>query len=96
MHRLLYIIKNKYVIASLAFAAWMLFFDRNDLSSQYKYHSQLQELEIEKVFYSEEIEKVEKDLEGFDNDPKQLQKFAREKYYMKKDDEDVYVIIREQ
>ncbi|MFB5945049.1 FtsB family cell division protein [Albibacterium profundi] len=96
MHRLFKIIKNKYVIASFAFAAWMLFFDRNDLSSQYKYHSQLQELESEKVFYSKEIEKVQKDLEGFDNDPKQLQKFAREKYFMKKDNEDVYVIIREQ
>lgn len=96
MHRLLEIIKNKYVIASFAFAAWMLFFDRNDLSSQYKYHSQLKELEMEKVFYTEEIEEVQTGLEGFNNDPQQLQKFAREKYFMKKDNEDVYVIIREQ
>lgn len=96
MYRLLRVIRNKYIIASLAFAAWMLFFDRNDLSSQYKYHSQLKELEMEKVFYTEEIQKVQKDLEGFDNNPKQLQKFAREKYFMKKDNEDVYVIIHEQ
>lgn len=96
MHRLLTVIKNKYVIASIAFVVWMLFFDRNDLSSQYQYRSQLKELQLEKEFYTKEIEKVQSDLEDLTSDPKKLQKFAREKYFMKKDNEDVYVIIHEQ
>lgn len=95
MQRALNIIRNKYIIASLAFATWMLFFDRNDISSQYHYRSQLKELQQEKEFYTNETEKVQKDLEGLTSDPKKLQKFAREKYYMKKDNEDVYVIIQE-
>ncbi|HUH17845.1 FtsB family cell division protein [Albibacterium sp.] len=95
MHRILNIVKNKYVIASLAFIVWMLFFDRNDLSSQYHYQSQLKELQQEKEFYTKEIEKVENDLNDLTSDPKKLQKFAREKYFMKKENEDVYVIIHE-
>lgn len=95
MHKVIHIIKNKYAIASLAFVIWMLFFDRNDISSQYHYQSQLNELQKEKEFYTQETEKVEKDLEELTTDRKKLQKFAREKYYMKKDNEDVYVIIHE-
>jgi len=95
MQRVLNIIKNKYVIASLAFVIWMMFFDRNDLSSQYHYQSQLKELQQEKEFYTKEIEKVQTDLDDLTSDPRKLEKFAREKYYMKKDNEDVYVIIHE-
>jgi len=95
MHSALHIIKNKYIIASLAFLTWMLFFDRNDISSQYHYQSQLTELQKEKDFYTQETSKVQKDLEELTTDPKKLQKFAREKYFMKKDNEDVYVIIHE-
>jgi len=95
MHKALQIIKNKYIIASLAFLIWMLFFDRNDISSQYQYQSQLNELQTEKEFYTQETEKVQKDLEELTTDLKKLQKFAREKYFMKKDNEDVYVIIHE-
>lgn len=95
MHRAFNVIRNKYVIATLAFITWMLFFDRNDISSQYHYRSNLSELQKEKEFYLEETEKVKKDLEELTTDPKKLQKFAREKYYMKKDNEDVYVIIHE-
>jgi len=95
MQRIFKVIRNKYVIATLAFITWMLFFDRNDISSQYHYRSNLSELQKEKEFYLKETEKVKKDLEELTTDPKQLQKFAREKYYMKKDNEDVYVIIHE-
>lgn len=96
MKRALDIIRNKYVIASLAFLTWMLFFDRNDISSQYQYRSQLNELQQEKEFYLEETRKVEIGLENLSTNPKKLEKFAREKYFMKKDNEDVYVIIHEE
>ena len=62
---------------------------------QYHYQSQLKELQQEKAFYTQEIEKVQNDLDDLTSDLKKLEKFAREKYFMKKDNEDVYVIIHE-
>ncbi len=73
----------------------MLFFDRNDLLSQYEYRSELNKFKEEKAFYISEIEKVKTDLDELSTNQERLEKFAREKYLMKKDDEDVYVIIRE-
>jgi cell division protein FtsB len=73
----------------------MLFFDRNDLLSQYEYRTQLNKFKDEKAFYISEIEKVKTDLDELSTNKERLEKFAREKYLMKKDDEDVYVIIRE-
>jgi len=74
---------------------WMLFFDRNDLLSQYEYRSQLNKFKEEKAFYIAEIEKVKTDLNELTTNKERLEKFAREKYLMKKDNEDVYVIIHE-
>jgi cell division protein FtsB len=95
MNRLLDLLKNKYFIASLAFVIWMLFFDRNDVVSQYDYRTQVKKLEQEKEFYNKEIAIVEKDLEDLTTDKAKLEKFARERYLMKRDNEDVFVIIEE-
>lgn len=95
LKRVLSIVKNKFTIASLAFIVWMLFFDTNDLSSQMHYNKQKKNLEAEKEFYEKEIAKIESSLEELSSDPKKLEKFAREKYIMKKDNEDVYVIVSE-
>lgn len=96
LQRVLIIIKNKFAIASLAFIVWMLFFDRNDLSSQMQYTKQRKNLEAEKEFYEKEIEKVETSLEELNSNPKMLEKFAREKYLMKKENEDIYIIVEEE
>jgi len=95
MNRLLNLLKNKYFISSLAFVIWMLFFDRNDVISQYDYRTQVKKLEQEKEFYNKEIATVEKDLEELTTDKAKLEKFARERYLMKRDNEDVFVIIEE-
>lgn len=73
----------------------MMFFDRNDLLSQYEYRSQLNKLKDEKEFYIKETLQVKTDLTELTTNKQRLEKFAREKYLMKKDNEDVYVIIRE-
>lgn len=73
-----------------------MFFDRNDLMSQYEYRTQLNKLEEEKEFYVTETEKVRRDLEELSTNPDKLEKFAREKYLMKKENEDVFVIIKEE
>jgi cell division protein FtsB len=96
MTRILDLIRNKYLIAGVAFLTWMLFFDRNDLMSQYEYRTQLNKLEAEKEFYTVESAKAVKDLNELTTNQSKLEKFAREKYLMKKENEDVFVIIQEE
>lgn len=95
MKRLIDLIKNKFFLITLVFIVWMIFFDKNDLFSQYQYHDQLSKLKQEREFYKVETEKVGKDLDELSSDKGKLEKFAREKYLMKKDNEDVFVIEHE-
>ncbi|WP_379093759.1 septum formation initiator family protein [Pedobacter sp. UC225_65] len=94
MKRLLELLRNKYFLAVVAFAVWMLFFDRNDMLSQYEYHSEVTKLQQEKDFYTKEIASVKKDLKELDSNLNTAEKFAREKYFMKKANEDVFVIVK--
>ena len=89
------IIRNKYLLTLLGFTLWVALFDRNDLFSQLELRKQVKQLEAEKKYYMAEVEKNKKDLNALINDPKSLEKFAREKYYMRKDNEDVFVIVKE-
>jgi cell division protein FtsB len=95
MRRLIDLFKNKFFLVTVAFVVWMTFFDKNDLLSQYQYHQQVSKLEEERDFYKEETDKVSKDLEELTSNPQQLEKFAREKYLMRKDNEDVFVVVKE-
>ncbi|ATP58887.1 septum formation initiator [Pedobacter ginsengisoli] len=95
MIRLLELLRNKYFLSVAAFVVWMLFFDKNDVIAQYEYRSQVNKLQEEKDFYVKEIAKVKKDLNELNTDLNTAEKFAREKYFMKKDNEDVFVIIKE-
>ncbi len=95
MKRLIDLVKNKFFLVTIAFLVWMIFFDKNDLFSQYQYHQQVSKLKQERDFYKTETEKVSKDLDELTSNPQKLEKFAREKYLMKKDNEDVYVIVNE-
>lgn len=96
MHwRFLSFTKNYYAIAVSVFLLWMLFFDSNDFISQYQMRKKVQELERDKQFYLEKIEEVKADRRELLSNPKLLEKYAREKYLMKKSSEDVYVIVEE-
>ena len=95
MKRLINLLKNKFFLVTLAFLVWMIFFDRNDLFSQYEYRKQVSKLEKERDFYKKETDQVNKELDELTSDPQQLEKFAREKYLMKRDNEDVFVIVKE-
>ena len=94
MKRLINLFKNKYFLVFMAFLVWMIFFDRNDLFSQYQYHQQVSKLKQERDFYLKETAQVNKDLDELTSNPQMLEKFAREKYLMKKDNEDVFVIVQ--
>lgn len=96
MKRFVSVAKNKFLIASIAFFAWMLFFDRYDLPTQFNYQKEKNKLEQEKFFYSTEIEKLEVLIKDVQYNQAEIQRIAREKYKMKKDNEDVYVIMESQ
>jgi cell division protein FtsB len=86
------ILKNKYLIASAIFAAWMIFFDHNDFFLQRARASELSDLEESKAYYRDQIEKTLKELNNIEGNPLSLEKIAREKYLMKKDNEDLFII----
>lgn len=88
-------LKNKYIITFIFFLVWMLFFDRNDWISQYSYRQDLHKLTEEKEYYLKEIEQNKKDMFDLMSDKEHLEKFARERYLMKKDNEDIFLIIPE-
>ena len=93
MRYVLNIIKNKYLLTTLFVAVWVLFFDKNDIFSQYDLKLKLKDLETEKKYYIKEIAQNKKDLHELRTNPANLEKFVREKYLMKKDNEDIFVIV---
>lgn len=92
MGRLFLLIRNKYLIAGVAFVVWMCFFDRYDFAMQYNYQKEKNKLEREKEFYGTEIEQIEQLIKDVQYNPNEIQRIAREKYKMKKANEDIYVI----
>ena len=87
-----YWLKNKYAISFLIFFIWISFFDQNDIITQYSYHSQLKVLKGEKEYFNQAIKKTSQELNDLTKNPATLEKFARENYFMKKENEEVFVI----
>ena len=88
-------LKNKYFITSLAFIAWVAFFDSKDLLTQAQSRRELSELQASKELYTKKIIAERKELSQLQSNPATLEKYAREKYYMKRDNEDLFIISPE-
>ena len=86
------IFSNKYLITGIAFAIWMLFFDRNDLSLQLKRVNELQKLQESENAMGVQIADTKHELKLLKTNPETLEKYARENFMMKKDNEDIYII----
>ena len=84
---------NKYTITFVVALVWVLFFDKNDIFSQVKLTNELRDLETDKRYYLLEIGKNKSDINDLQTNAASLEKFAREKYLMKKDNEDVFIIV---
>lgn len=84
-------VSNKYVLVTLFFIVWMLFLDNYSIWNQRALNSQIDEMEDNKKYYQDEIRKDNKSIKLLKN-PDQVEKYAREKYYMKRDSEDIYII----
>ncbi len=82
-----------YILIGLAFVVYMAFIDENNWWKQKENKQRLQET-IESVEYlNKQSDTLEKEIRGLENDPKIIEKHAREKYYHKADNEDVYMIV---
>ena len=89
------ILKNKFVLVTLALLIWVAFFDSNNWIKQARLQSEIDDLEEQKEYYLKEIEKDSIALFDLTNNTETQEKFAREKYLMKKENEDVIVIIKD-
>ena len=85
--------KHPYLIFGSSFLLWMLFFDSEGLITQYRLSKKLDKLEVEKAHYLEQIEKIQQARKELVSNEDLLEKFAREKYFMKKEKEDLYIIV---
>jgi cell division protein FtsB len=84
---------NKYLLTGVGFSVWILFFDNRDfVTSHFRERGELQKLEKSKKYYEEQIAATKQELEQLKSNPSVLEKYAREKYLMKRDNEDLFVI----
>lgn len=83
--------KNWFVLILVGFAIWMLFFDANSWFIHNELNTEIDDLEDEKEYYQREIEKDKKSIKKLKTEDG-LEKFAREEYYMKRDNEEIYII----
>lgn len=87
-------VANTYVIILLLFLIWMLFFDTNSFLIHKELNDDINALEENKEFYQSEIEKDKVFINKM-KDSFEMEKFAREKYYLKKENEDIFIIEHE-
>ena len=84
-------LSNKYVWVLLFFSTWMIFLDNYSYFDHRFLDKQINELEDNKIYYQEEIKKDQQNIKQLKN-AEQIEKYAREKNYMKKDSEHIYII----
>lgn len=84
---------NKYVLSVILFLIWISFFDRNDLFTQWERKQELKKLEQSASYYEKGISDTKKNLTDLNNNPAMLEKFARENFYLKRSNEQVFLVI---
>lgn len=96
LNRIFSRLRNFYVATALGLLVWMTFFDANDLPSQARNWWKLRELESEVKYYNAQIESIGRERREVLGSDRLREKYAREKYLMKKPTEDIFVIVDEQ
>jgi cell division protein FtsB len=86
-------LRNKYLLTVVIFVVWVTLLDSNNLIARYKEMRELRKLKIDREYYMKRIEEDKQKLHELKTDNKNLEKFAREQYRMKKPDEDLYIIL---
>lgn len=84
---------NKYLLSAAVFLVWMLFFDQQDfITTHFRQTAELKKLTESRIFYENEIQHTAQQLEELRSNPELVEKLAREKYRMKKSNEDLFII----
>ena len=89
------IFKNKYVVATFLFVVWVSFFDQNNLVERFQNKKELKQLQEDNIYYQDKIKETAERLNELKTNKENLEKFAREQYLMKRENEDVFVIVKE-
>lgn len=85
-------LKNKYFLAGSFFIAWMLFFDRNDIFTQFERYQHSKTLNKTEIRAAQQIADTRKELDLLKTNAQTIEKYARENYMMKKDNEDLFIV----
>ncbi len=88
-------LKNKYVITLVAFTVWISFFSQYNLTDRLQLSRNYKDMQREKEYYLNQIQRDSARLHELTTDDGNLEKFAREQYYMKKPKEDIFVVVEE-
>ena len=86
------LLKNKYILSVVVFVLWVCFFDRNDVFTQWDRKKELEKLETSKAYYQAEIETTKKDLNDLEYNQAFFEKYARENFYLKRPNEEVFIV----
>ncbi len=89
------VLRSKYFLALLVVFLWLLFFDSHSLVQQWRTRRELKDLRQQQEFYLEEIRRDSLAIDRLESDPEAPERYAREKYMMKKEGEDVYIITED-
>jgi cell division protein DivIC len=89
-------ITNKYLFAFLLFSIWMIFLDEHNILFLRQNLNKLKKYRVESIYYKKKIEKEAQKLKELQDDSKNLEKYAREQFLMKKKDEDIFLIIEKE
>lgn len=84
--------RNKYLVTLVIFILWLLFFDQDNMIDRYRALRKLSELKADKVYYENKIHADSLRLEELKSSNRNLEKFAREQYLMKKNNEDIFIV----
>ena len=88
--------RNKFFLLFLGYFIYLLFFTQNTLISQVQLALQLRELNKEEAYYTKEISEIRKEQKELFPGVEQMEKYAREHYWMKRDSEDLYIFVEEE
>ena len=87
------VFRDKYFLTILIFLLWLLFFDSNNIVARIRDIRELRKLEADKEYYTERIAAEKQKLHELTTDDKNLEKFAREQYHMKRANEDLFIVL---
>lgn len=96
IHMISNIFRNKYFLTALLFLLWILLFDANNLIRRYKALKNIDNLKKDKIYFRQRIDNARTRINELQTDSKNLEKFAREQYMMKKDNEDLFLLEEEE